>query len=322
MRKYLTREQIILDCDPGHDDAIAILLMLSSPDEIECLGITVSAGNVSLDLTTNNALRVLALVNENKIPVFKGCPRPLVNKLVTAEHVHGETGLDTGSGNSLPDPVREPEKDHAVNFIIKKLRNSKPNEITLVATGPLTNMAAVLAMDPDAFYKAKQLVIMGGAGFEPGNITPAAEFNIFVDPQAAKSIFESGIELIMFGLDVTHQMLITQNRLRDLYNCSKNIGPVVADLLTFFNAYDTKKYGWDGAPLHDPCTIAWLIKPEIFEGKKMSVKIETNNGPAYGRTIADWFNTTDEIKNAYVITNGNSDLFFQLINERFKNFDK
>ena len=318
----MNKRKIILDCDPGHDDAIAILLMLSSPEEIECLGITVSAGNVSLDLTTNNTLRVLALINEYKIPVFKGCPRPLVNQLVTAEHVHGETGLDTRSGNSLPPPINEPEKEHAVNFIINQLRNSKPNEITLVATGPLTNIAAVLAMDPDAFYKAKQLIIMGGAGFEPGNITPAAEFNIFVDPQAAKSIFESGIDLIMFGLDVTHKMLITQNRLKDLFNCSEKIGPVVADLLTFFNAYDTKKYGWDGAPLHDPCTIAWLIKPEIFKGKEMSVKIETNDGPAYGRTIADWFNTTNEVKNAFVMTDGNSDQFFTLINERFKTFDK
>ena len=318
----MSKRKIILDCDPGHDDAIAILLMLSSPEEIECLGITVSAGNVSLDLTTNNTLRVLALINEYKIPVFKGCPRPLVNQLVTAEHVHGETGLDTRSGNSLPPPINEPEKEHAVNFIINQLRNSKPNEITLVATGPLTNIAAVLAMDPDAFYKAKQLIIMGGAGFEPGNITPAAEFNIFVDPQAAKSIFESGIDLIMFGLDVTHKMLITQNRLKDLFNCSEKIGPVVADLLTFFNAYDTKKYGWDGAPLHDPCTIAWLIKPEIFKGKEMSVKIETNDGPAYGRTIADWFNTTNEVKNAFVMTDGNSDQFFTLINERFKTFDK
>ena len=312
--------KIILDCDPGHDDALAILLALASPDEIKCLGLTISAGNVSLELTSKNALRVLSLINNKEIPVYKGCPKPLVGQLVTAEHVHGESGLDTGSGTSLPEPISNCEKKHAVNFILETLKLNPENEITLVATGPLTNLAAAFVLDPITFKKVKKIVLMGGAGYEPGNITPAAEFNIYVDPYAAKSIFQSDIEIFMFGLDVTHKMIITPTRLKEIENCSEKVGPTVADLLTFFNSYDAKKYGWEGAPLHDPCTIAWLIKPDIFEMKKMSVEVETNNGPAYGRTIADWFNVTNKNKNIYVATNGNSDEFFRLINNRLKLF--
>ncbi len=312
--------KIILDCDPGHDDALAILLALASPDEIKCLGLTISAGNVSLELTSKNALRVLSLINNKEIPVYKGCPKPLVGQLVTAEHVHGESGLDTGSGTSLPEPISKCEKKHAVNFILETLRINPENEITLVATGPLTNLGAAFALDPLTFKKVKRIVLMGGAGFEPGNITPAAEFNIYVDPHAAKSLFQSDIEIFMFGLDVTHQMIITPSRLKAIKSCSKIVGPAVADLLTFFNSYDTKKYGWEGAPLHDPCTIAWLIKPDIFKMKKMSVEVETNSGPAYGRTVADWFNVTNKTKNINVATNGNTDEFFKLINKRLKLF--
>ena len=312
--------KIILDCDPGHDDALAILLALASPDEIKCLGLTISAGNVSLELTSKNALRVLSLINNKEIPVYKGCPKPLVGQLVTAEHVHGESGLDTGSGTSLPEPISKCEKKHAVNFILETLRINPENEITLVATGPLTNLGAAFALDPLTFKKVKRIVLMGGAGFEPGNITPAAEFNIYVDPHAAKSLFQSDIEIFMFGLDVTHQMIITPSRLKAIKSCSEIVGPAVADLLTFFNSYDTKKYGWEGAPLHDPCTIAWLIKPDIFKMKKMSVEVETNSGPAYGRTVADWFNVTNKTKNINVATNGNTDEFFKLINKRLKLF--
>ena len=312
---------IILDCDPGHDDALAILLALSSPNEIECLGITTSAGNVPLELTTQNALRVLSLINNNNINVYKGCPKPLVGELVTAENVHGESGLDTGSGTSLPEPISSYKDKHAVNFILDTLKESPINEITLVATGPLTNLAAAFSIDPVTFRRAKRIVLMGGAGYEPGNITPAAEFNIYVDPFAAKSIFQSELEIFMFGLDVTHKMIITPPRLKNMQNSSSLVGPAVADLLTFFNAYDTKKYGWDGAPLHDPCTIAWLISPDIFQVKKMSVEIETNNGPGYGRTITDCFNVTDKKKNINAAINGNSDKFFELITERLKFFN-
>ena len=185
-----------------------------------------------------------------------------------------------------------------------------------MATGPLTNIATALVMAPDIIDRLQQLVIMGGAFHEPGNATPAAEFNIYVDPHAARSVFESGVPIVVFGLDVTHQMLITPSRLSSIQQRGGRTGQVVADFLEFFNQYDMSKYGWDGAPLHDPCTIAWLIDPTIFDGREMAVTIDTYDGPNLGRTVADWYKVTDDKPNATVITTGDSDRFFALIVER------
>ena len=308
--------KIILDCDPGHDDAVAILLALAAPQHVELLGLTVVGGNVPLDGTVTNALRVLLLANCEQVPVYAGCPRPLVREMVTAEHVHGVSGLDTASGELLAVPKTKAQQDHAVNFIISTIRQSDSKSVTLVATGPLTNIAAAFAMAPDIVERIKQLVIMGGAFHEPGNITPAAEFNIYVDPHAARSVFEAGVAIIVFGLDITHQMLITPSRLSTIRHKAGRTGVVVADFLEFFNQYDISKYGWDGAPLHDPCTVAWLIDPSIFEGRQMAVTVDTSDGPNLGRTVADWYNVTEEKPNATVITGGDSDKFFELITER------
>jgi len=308
--------KIILDCDPGHDDAVAILLALAAPQHIEVLGLTVVGGNVPLDLTVDNALRILSLADREDIRVCGGCPRPLLRKMVTAEHVHGESGLDTGSGKLLALPQTSAAELHAVNFIIDTVRASDDKSVTLVATGPLTNIAAAFAMAPDIIERLQQLVIMGGACHEPGNITPAAEFNIFVDPHAAKAVFDSGVQPVMFGLDITHQMRTTPDRLKNIASNGGRIGVVVADLLDFFNQYDMSKYGWDGAPLHDPCTIVHLIDPTIFQGRRMSVEIDPNEGPNLGRTVADWYGVTDAEPNATVITDGDSDRFFDLIVQR------
>lgn len=308
--------KILLDCDPGHDDAVAILLALAAPEHIELLGLTVVGGNVPLDLTVDNALRILSLADREDIRVYGGCPRPLVRKMVTAEHVHGESGLDTGSGKLLALPKTPAAEMHAVNFIIDTVTNSDDKSVTLVATGPLTNIAAAFAMAPEIIDRLQQLVIMGGAFHEPGNITPAAEFNIFVDPHAAKAVFDSGVVPVVFGLDITHQMLITPDRLKSIASCGGRTGVAVADLLDFFNQYDMSKYGWDGAPLHDPCTIAHLIDPTIFSGRSMSVEIDTSDGPNLGRTVADWYEVTDADPNATVITDGDSDRFFDLIVQR------
>jgi len=308
--------KIILDCDPGHDDAVAILLALGAPQQIELLGLTMVGGNVPLERTVNNALRVLLLANREDIPVYAGCPRPLLREMVTAEHVHGESGLDTGSGQLLAMPNAQAEEQHAVNFLIDTVRASADKTVTLVATGPLTNVAAAFAMAPDIIDRLQQLVIMGGACHEPGNITPSAEFNIFVDPHAAKAVFDSGVNPVVFGLDITHQMRITPSRLANISEKGGRCGSAVADLLDFFNRYDMSKYGWDGAPLHDPCTIAWLIDPTIFSGRKMSVTVDANDGCNLGRTVADWYSVTDEKPNATVITDGDSDRFFELIVER------
>ncbi len=310
-------KRIILDCDPGHDDAVAILLALASTDELEVLGLTVVGGNVPLHSTLLNARKVVTLA-QRECKVFAGCPRPMMRDIVTAEHVHGETGLDSGSGTPLGEPTVPVESTHAVNFIVETVRAEPENSVTLVAIGPLTNIAVAFAMAPDIIPRMHELVIMGGAGFEPGNITPAAEFNIYVDPQAARAVFDSGVNLIMFGLDITHQMLITPPRLEAVNRDGGRVGTVVADLLDFFNQYDISKYGWEGAPLHDPCTIAYLIEPAIFEMRKMHVVVDTTDGPSLGRTVTDWWGATQEKPNAMVATGGNADRFFGLITERLK----
>jgi len=308
--------KIILDCDPGHDDAVAILLALAAPGEIELLGLTVVGGNVPLQLTVKNAQRALSLAGMSGVAVYAGCPRPLVRAMVTAEHVHGESGLDTASGELLSVPDTKVHDKHAVNYIIDTLRQSDAKSVTLVATGPLTNVAAAFAMAPDIIDRLQQLVIMGGAFHEPGNITPAAEFNIYVDPHAACAVFDAGVAPVVFGLDVTHQMRITPSRLASIAEQGGRTGKVVADLLEFFNQYDMSKYGWDGAPLHDPCTIAYLIDSSLFEGREMAVTVDIVDGPNLGRTVADWYGVTDEKPNATVITSGDSDRFFKLIVDR------
>lgn len=309
-------KRIILDCDPGHDDAVAILLALGSPAEIDLIGLTVVGGNVKLAATVLNTRKIVTLAGVSDIPVFAGCPRPMLREMVTAEHVHGETGLDSGSGQPLADPTTPLSDQHAVNFLIETIRAEPENTITLVATGPLTNVAVAFAMAPDIIDRLEDLIIMGGAGFEPGNITPAAEFNIYVDPHAARAVFESGVRLTMFGLDVTHQMLITPDRLKTIAEKGGRVGVVVADLLDFFNQYDIEKYGWDGAPLHDPCTIAYLINPALFEARDMHAVVDTTEGPSLGRTVTDWFGATDQKPNTRVVTSGDADAFFSLITER------
>ena len=310
----MTRK-ILLDCDPGHDDAVAILLAVAA-DELDLQALTVVGGNVPLDLTELNARKVLALAGHDQLPVYAGCPRPMIRRMVTAENVHGESGLASGSGQGLPEPTAGLAPGHAVDIIVDTVRRLPPGELTLVATGPLTNVAMAMIKAPEIIDRLGQLVLMGGAGFEPGNITPAAEFNIYVDPHAARVVFESGAPIVMFGLDVTHQMLITPPRLQKIRDAGGRTGPVVADLLDFFNRYDTAKYGWDGAPLHDPCTIAWLLEPGLFQGKPMNVEVETSEGPAFGRTIADWFGVTDKPANAHVIQTGQAEEFFDLITDR------
>jgi len=309
-------EQLILDCDPGHDDAVAILLALTAPTQFELIAITVAGGNVPIDLTTDNALRVLGLANRLDVPVYSGCPRPMVTTMVTAEHVHGDSGLDSGSGRLLDLPTQSAQTRHAVNYLIETLRAASEQSIVLVVTGPLTNVATALVMAPDIVGKISRLVMMGGAFHEPGNITPAAEFNIYVDPHAAKVVFESGIKPTVFGLDVTHQMLITPKRLEAIAAIPGHIGSVVADLLEFFNQYDISKYGWDGAPLHDPCTIAYLIDPTIFTAREMSVEIDISEGPNFGRTVADWYGVTSAATNATIVTGGDSDRLFDLLVKR------
>ncbi len=305
-------EQIIIDTDPGQDDAVAILLALASP-EIEVLGITAVAGNVPLELTAKNARIVCELAGRRDVPVLAGCDRPLIRPLVTAEHVHGKTGLD---GPDLPDPTMALTPGHAVDFIIDTIRARPAGSVTLCPLGPLTNIAMALRKAPDIAARIRRIVLMGGAYFEVGNITPAAEFNIYVDPEAADIVFRSGIELVVMPLDVTHKVLVTRARNDAFRALATPVGQAVAAMTDFFERFDKAKYGSDGAPLHDPCVTAWLIAPELFSGRHVNVEIETASPLTRGMTVADWWGVTDRAPNALFIGDVDADGFFALLTER------
>jgi inosine-uridine nucleoside N-ribohydrolase len=305
--------KIIIDTDPGQDDAVAILLALASPEDMEVLGITCVAGNVPLDLTSKNARIICELAGRSDVKVFAGCDRPLGRDLVTAEHVHGKTGLD---GPALPDPVMPLQDGHAVDFIIDQLREYAPGTITLCPLGPLTNIATALQKAPDIANRIAKIVLMGGGYFEGGNITPAAEFNIYVDPQAADIVFKSGAPIVVMPLDVTHKALVTKPRNDAFRNIGTPVGNAVAEMTDFFERFDKEKYGSAGAPLHDPCVTAYLINPDLFTGRHINVEIETQSELTMGMTVADWWRVTDRPANATFMGDIDADGFFALLTDR------
>ncbi|WEX09561.1 nucleoside hydrolase [Chelativorans sp. AA-79] len=304
--------KIIIDTDPGQDDAVAILLALASP-ELEVLGITAVAGNVPLALTVKNARKVCELAVRPHVAVYAGATRPMVNELVTAEHVHGRTGL---GGPDLPDPTMPLQHAHAVDFVIDALMAHDPGEITLCTLGPLTNVALALVREPRIAPRVKEIVMMGGGFFEGGNITPAAEFNIYVDPHAADVVFRSGIPIVMMPLDVTHKALTTATRIAAFRDLGTRVGAVTAELLEFFERFDEEKYGSDGGPLHDPCVIAYLLRPELFRGRRCNVSVETASPLTRGMTVIDWWRITDRPVNAHVMRDIDHEAFFELLVER------
>ena len=309
----MSPRKIIIDTDPGQDDAVAILLALASPEEIDLLGITCVAGNVPLGLTSKNARIICELAEKTDVAVYAGCDRPMGRDLVTAEHVHGRTGLD---GPDLPDPQMPLTDGHAVDFIIDTLRTQPAGTVTLCPIGPLTNVATAFKKAPDIIEKVQEIVLMGGAYFEVGNVTPTAEFNIYVDPQAAEIVFSSGVPIVAMPLDVTHQVLVTKPRNEALRALATPVGTAVAQMTDFFERYDREKYGSEGAPLHDPCVIAYLIRPELFSGRHINVEIETNSELTMGMTVADWWGVTDRKANAMFIGGVDSQGFFDLLTER------
>ncbi len=309
----MSPRKIIIDTDPGQDDAVAILLACSSPEDIEILGITTVAGNVPLALTSKNARIVLELAGRPDIPVFAGCDRPLGRALVTAEHVHGKSGLD---GPTLPDPQMPLQDQHAVDFIIDTLRDHPRGTVTLCPIGPLTNIAMAFEKAPDIVERVAEIVLMGGAYFEVGNITPAAEFNIYVDPQAADMVFKSGAPITVMPLDVTHKALVTKPRNDAFRALNTPVGIAVAQMTDFFERFDKEKYGSAGAPLHDPCVTAYLLQPQLFSGRRINVEIETSSELTLGMTVADWWGVTDRPANALFIGDLDADGFFALLTER------
>lgn len=309
----MSARKIIIDTDPGQDDAVAILLALASPDELDLLGITCVAGNVPLPLTSKNARIVCEAAGHTDVPVFAGSKAPLYRPLITAEHVHGQTGLD---GPELWEPQMPLAGDNGVDFIIETLRAHEPGTVTLCTLGPLTNVAAAFNTAPDIIERVQEIVMMGGAYFEVGNITPAAEFNIYVDPEAAEIVFRSGAPITVMPLDVTHKVLATKPRVEAIRALGTRVGHFTAEMLDFFERFDVEKYGSEGGPLHDPCVIAWLLKPELFSGRHVNVEIETSSSLTLGMTVADWWGVTNRTPNALFIGDADADGFFDLLTER------
>ena len=305
--------KIIIDTDPGQDDALAILLALASPEDVQVLGLTAVAGNAPLSLTQVNTRKICELAGRPGVKVFAGADRPLIRKLVTGEHVHGKTGLD---GPDLPDPVMPLQAQHGVDFIIETLRREPAHTVTLCPLGPLTNIAMAFQKAPDIVDRVQQIVLMGGGCFEGGNITPAAEFNIFVDPEAADLVFRAGVPLVVMPLDVTHKALTSRARIDAFRGLNSEVGRVCAEWADFFERFDMKKYGSEGAPLHDPCVIAYLIRPELFKGRHINVQIEVQSELTLGMTVADWWGVTDRPANALFMGAIDADGFFALLTER------
>jgi purine nucleosidase len=303
---------IIIDTDPGQDDAVAILLAFASP-EFDILGITAVAGNVPLALTEINARKICELAGRPGTKVFSGAVRPLLRSLVTAEHVHGRTGLD---GPVLPEPTMPLQKQHAADFIVDTLMSREAGTVNLCVLGPMTNIAQALIREPRIASRIKRIVAMGGGFFEGGNVTPAAEFNIYVDPQAARMVFDSDIPVTLIPLDCTHQALTSAVRVEKFRSMKNKSGPAIAALLDFFERFDEQKYGTDGGPLHDPCVIAWLLRPELFQSRDVNVSIECESELTMGMTVIDWWGVTDRKRNATVCRSLNAQGFFDLLTER------
>ena len=301
----MSATKIILDCDPGHDDAIALLLALASP-ELELLGVTTVAGNQTLEKTTANAIRVLEFVGRTDISVAAGADRPLVREQVVASNVHGETGLD---GPDLPPPQSSPVDRHAVDFLADTIREHD-GAVTLVPVGPLTNVALLLALHPDA--RPERIVLMGGAVAE-GNVTPAAEFNIWCDPEAAARVFASGIDVTMIGLDVTHKALFTSAHVDRL---TGRVGGMVSELLRFYGEFHRKVYDFDGSPIHDAVAVAHVMRPDLVETKHLNTEIDVEGELCRGRTVVDLWRRTEREPNSHVAVDIDADGFLDLLVER------
>ncbi|MGE8189010.1 nucleoside hydrolase [Pseudomonas sp. NPDC086278] len=270
----MAKEKIIIDCDPGVDDAVAILLAFASPDDIEVMGITTVAGNVSLEFTTKNALKICQLAGKASFPVYAGCQHAMFPTPPTTSSVHGDDGL---GDVELEEVTSSKQSQHAVDFIIETVRRF-PGEITLCPIGPMTNIAMALLKEPDIASKIKKIVFMGGAAFCPGNTTPAAEFNIWFDPHAAQIVLTSGVPLVMLGLDVTNKAIMTADRINVLRGSESNIGTKAAAMMTSYGAFDPC--------LHDPCAIAYVLDPSIFAGVLAKVDVECESLFNRGRTTA------------------------------------
>ncbi|MCY3561534.1 MAG: nucleoside hydrolase [bacterium] len=307
--------KIIIDTDPGQDDALAILLALGSP-ELDVLGITCVAGNVPLPLTIRNARLVCELAGRRDMRIFAGCERPMVRDLVTAEAVHGETGLD---GPDWDEPTMPVQDVHAVDWLVETLMAAEDGEITLCPVGPITNVAMAMIREPRIVSKIGEIVTMGGGYFVGGNTTPVAEFNVYVDPHAAAVMYRSGVPIVTMPLDVTHKALMSPEWIASIRAIGGEVGTKTAAMVSFYERYDLDRYGTRGGPLHDPATIAYLLKPELYGGKDVFVEVETHSELTMGMTVVDYWDRFGREPNCRWISEVDSDGFFALIRERLMN---
>jgi purine nucleosidase len=307
------RRDLIIDTDPGADDVVALLLALASKDELNVLAITTVAGNVRIDKTSRNARLAREWAGREEVPVYAGAGRPLVRPPIYAENIHGKEGLP---GVEVHEPAKGLAKGNAVQYLVETLSKAAPHSITVAMLGPQTNLALALIQAPEITQGIKEVVVMGGAHFNGGNITPVAEFNLFADPDAAKVVLASGVKLTYVPLDVTHKILTSEQRLKQIEALNNNAGKLVGNILNEYVKADMVHYGLPGGPVHDASVIAWLLKPELFTGRQINVVIDSREGPGFGQTVADWYDTLGQPRNVFWIENGDAQGFFDLLTER------
>lgn len=307
------KRDLIIDTDPGADDVVALLLALASPEELNVLAITTVAGNVRLDKTSRNARLAREWAGREEVPVYAGAPKPLVRSPIYAENIHGQEGLP---GVAVHEPAKGLAEGNAVDYLISTLRKASPHSITVAMLGPQTNLALALIQAPDITQGIKEVVVMGGAHFNGGNITPVAEFNLFADPHAAQVVLASGVKLTYVPLDVTHKILTSEARLKQIEALDNQAGKLVGGILNEYVKADMVHYGLPGGPVHDASVIAWLLKPELFTGREVNLVIDSREGISFGQTVADWYDTLGHEKNVYWVEDGDAQGFFDLLSER------
>ena len=304
---------LIIDTDPGADDVVALLFALASPEELNIRALTTVAGNVRLDKTSRNARLAREWAGREEVPVYAGAARPMMRTPIYAENIHGKEGL---SGVTVHEPKAGLAEGNAVNYLIDTLKAAKPHSITIAMLGPQTNLALALIQAPDITKGIKEVVVMGGAHFNGGNITPVAEFNLYADPHAAEVVLHSGVKLTYVPLDVTHKILTSEARLKQIAALGNTAGKLVGDILNEYVKGDMVHYGLPGGPVHDASVIAYLLNPGLFSGREVNLVVDTREGPTFGQTIADWYNTLNQPKNAFWVENGDAQGFFDLLTER------
>ncbi len=304
---------LIIDTDPGADDVVALLFALASPQELNIRALTTVAGNVRLDKTSRNARLAREWAGREEVPVYAGAPKPLMRTPIYADNIHGKEGM---SGVTVHEPGKGLAQGNAVDYLIDTLKTAKPHSITIAMLGPQTNLALALIQAPEIVQGIREVVIMGGAHFNGGNITPVAEFNLFADPQAAEVVLKSGVKLTYLPLDVTHKILTSEERLKQIAALNNNASRLVSDILNEYIKADMEHYGLTGGPVHDATVIAYLLKPELFSGRSVNVVIDSREGPTFGQTIVDWYDGLKAPKNAFWVESGDAQGFFDLLTER------